>query len=195
MKIVELKTEHGRSIAHAHMAWSFKTRCIGLIRRRELAADEGLLLVPGGSVHTLAMQFPIDVVFLDRALRVIGLRNEIPPWRFVFAPAGTRFALELRAGRIAQLGLGLTTQLIACFDDEEGEEAQTTNHKHKYRLRQPTRSSGRIVDSVARPRPSSPCFAFSLRLPLRNPRAVRGTHNPIRREPSATSQGSADELA
>lgn len=194
MKIIELRTEEGRSIAHAGMAWSFKTRCVGLIRRRTLAAEEGLLLVPGGSVHTLGMSFPIDVVFLDRALKVIGLRKQVAPWRFVLAPAQTRFALELRAGRIEQSGLALNSTLCACFEDEEGEEAGVTAVPRQARARLPARRSTQL-DIVVRPRPVSPCFAFSLRLPLqRRSRPVR-RHHMSGRAPLSTPPGSSDETA
>jgi len=195
MKVVELRTEEGRSVARASMAWSFRTRCVGLIRRRKLAAEEGLLLIPGGSVHTLGMRFPIDVVFLDRALRVIGLRPQVAPWRFALAPAGTRFALELPAGRIAQTQLALNAALCACFDDEEGEDARATRVQPRLRPRLAARRSTKRVDSAGRPRPPTPCFAFSLRLPLQ-PR-TRGTHRHqiVGRAPPVLPPGSPDEPA
>lgn len=195
MKVVELRTEEGRSIARAGMAWSFRTRCIGLIRRRALAADEGLLLVPGGSIHTLGMRFPIDVVFLDRALRVIGLRPQVAPWRFALAPAGTRFALELPAGRIAQTRLALNASLCACFDDEEGEDVRVTRVQPRFRPRLAARRSTKLVDSVARPRPPSPCFAFSLRLPLQSRTRSMRRHQIAGRTPSALPPDSSDEPA
>lgn len=152
MKIVDLRTEDGRFIARARMAHSFRARWTGLIGRSALGAREGLLLVPGGSIHTFGMRFPIDAVFLDRQLRVIALRRGIPSWRIAFAPAGTRLVLELRAGSIAETGLERNAPLCACFDDEESEEMVPG-------LR------SRVRDSTVRPRPSSPCISFSLRLP------------------------------
>jgi uncharacterized membrane protein (UPF0127 family) len=169
MKIVEVRTDDGRSIARVKMAWSFKARCVGLIRRRALDTDEGLMLMPGGSVHTLGMRFPIDVVFLDRQLRVLGLLNHMAPWRFAFAPAGTRFVLELRAGRIAQVELALNTSVYVCFDDET-EEGVIPGIPPGTR----GRPLAKPQDSVGRPRPSLSCFAFSLRLPLRG--SVRSGH-------------------
>jgi uncharacterized membrane protein (UPF0127 family) len=159
MKIVELRTEDGRFIARARMAHSFRARWIGLIGEPALGAQEGLLLVPGGSIHTFGMRFAIDAVFLDRQLRVIGLRQGIPPWRVALAPAGTRLVLELRAGRVAEAGLERNLPLYACFDDEESEEMVP-------RLR------SRVPDSAVQPRPSSPCISFSLRLPPES--SVRG---------------------
>lgn len=152
MKIVELRTEDGRFIARARMAHSFRARWLGLIGQAALDPREGLLLVPGGSIHTFGMRFPIDAVFLDRQLRVIEVRKDIPCWRVVFAPAGTRLVLELRAGRIAETGLACNAPLCACFDDEESEEIVPGIRS-------------RMRDSTARPRPSSPCISFTLRLP------------------------------
>jgi uncharacterized membrane protein (UPF0127 family) len=81
-------------------------RMRGLLGRRELAADEGMLLRPSPSVQTLFMRFPIDVVFLDRAGIVVGIRPEVRPWRSVFCRRA-RSTLELRAGQAAARGLRL----------------------------------------------------------------------------------------
>lgn len=178
MKIVELRDEEGRSIARAGMAHSFRARWIGLIGRSALEMREGLLLVPGGSIHTFGMRFPIDAVFLDRQLYVIGLRERIPPWRVAFAPAGTRLVLELRAGRIAEAGLAHNASLCACFDDEESEEVVPGIRS-------------RVRDSTARPRPSSPCISFSLRLPLES--SMRGLRLQGRNHPKSLVQAPVAE--
>ena len=166
MKIAEVRTQDGRPIARVRMAWSFKERCIGLIRQCALGAEEGLLLIPGGSIHTFGMRFPIDVVFLDRKFHILGLLNHMVPWRFAFAPAGTRFVLELRTGRIAQLELALNASVYVCFDDET-EEGIIPGIRPRTRVKRPAKPRLNPAGSVVRPRPSSSCFAFSLRLPLR----------------------------
>ena len=51
------------------------TRLRGLLGRDGLEPGEGLLLRPASAVHTYFMRFPIDVVFLDRALVVLGSRT------------------------------------------------------------------------------------------------------------------------
>ncbi|MBM3681746.1 MAG: DUF192 domain-containing protein [Actinobacteria bacterium] len=77
----------------------------GLIGRRGLGPGEGLLLAdPLGCVHTCGMRFPIDVVFLDRRLVVVGVAEAVPPWRLA-ARRGARLQLELSAGRACALGL------------------------------------------------------------------------------------------
>jgi len=113
MKTLELRTADGRCIArHVRMACSFQSRCIGLLRRSTLLEEEGLLLVPGGSVHTLGMRCTIDVVFLNRQMRILGLAERVPPWRIRVAPRGTRRVLELAAGQIVATELTVGTYLV-----------------------------------------------------------------------------------
>jgi uncharacterized protein len=83
-------------------------RLQGLLGRRNLGEDEGLLLRPASSVHTLFMRVPIDVVFLDQDLRVA---DSVPPWRVV-SRRRSRLVLELPAGAAARLGLRADEQLV-----------------------------------------------------------------------------------
>jgi uncharacterized membrane protein (UPF0127 family) len=72
-------------------------RMRGLLGRRNLGSDEGVLLRPAGSIHTFFMRFPIDVVFLDRDGRVLRVAESVRPWRTA-AARGARAVLELQAG-------------------------------------------------------------------------------------------------
>jgi uncharacterized membrane protein (UPF0127 family) len=80
------------------------SRLRGLIGRRGLVPGEGLLLKPTPSIHTWFMRFPIDAVFLDADLRVLGVSPELPPWRFA-GRRRTRAVLELPGGEARRLGL------------------------------------------------------------------------------------------
>ena len=55
------------------------------------------MLRPASAVHTYFMRFPIDVVFLDRALVVLGIADELDPWRAA-SRRGAKAVLELPAG-------------------------------------------------------------------------------------------------
>ena len=57
------------------------TRLIGLLGRRGLEPDTGLWIRPSSGVHTFGMLFPIDVVALDRKLRVCAVWPKLRPWR------------------------------------------------------------------------------------------------------------------
>lgn len=53
----------------------------GLLGRKSLSTGEGLWIIPCEAVHTFWMQFPIDLIYLDRQKRIRKLCSEVPPWR------------------------------------------------------------------------------------------------------------------
>jgi uncharacterized protein len=99
---MDLITPQGALLANARIAGTFRSRLVGLLAQRSLADEDGLLLLPGGSIHTLGMRFAIDVVFVDAELVVLKVAAAVPPCRHVSAPRGTWGALELRAGRASE---------------------------------------------------------------------------------------------
>jgi uncharacterized protein len=97
-RIYSLRDEHGGVVCErCFLADSPLSRLRGLLGRRELAPDEGLLLAPESSIHTFFMRFPIDVAFLARDLTVLSVRECVRPWRTA-GERGARFVLELPAG-------------------------------------------------------------------------------------------------
>jgi uncharacterized membrane protein (UPF0127 family) len=102
MNISELKTSDGRIVCdRCVVADSPLRRMRGLLGRKELPSGEGILLKPSGSIHTFFMRFPIDVVFLDRDLRVLSVAAGVQPWK-VRAAKGAKAVLELTAGESAR---------------------------------------------------------------------------------------------
>jgi uncharacterized membrane protein (UPF0127 family) len=94
------------SLAVAETHWS---RLRGLLGASEsdFRNGAGLWIRPCRGVHTLAMRFPIDVVYLDSAGTVVHLERDLQPWRF--APVRLRAAsvLELPQNTIAATGTAL----------------------------------------------------------------------------------------
>jgi uncharacterized membrane protein (UPF0127 family) len=84
---------------HMELADSGPKRNKGLLGREGLAPGEGLWIVPCESVHTFFMQFPIDLVYLDRDHRIKKVSNAVPPWR-LSACLSAHSILELPAGVI-----------------------------------------------------------------------------------------------
>ena len=91
------------SLAFANTHW---TRLRGLLG----AADSdfrngcGLWIVPCRGVHTLAMRFPIDVVYLDHTKTIIHIEQGLQPWRF--APVRLKAASVLELPRQTVIGTG-----------------------------------------------------------------------------------------
>lgn len=104
-KTAVVTQEDGRVVCeHCLVADSALSRMRGLLGRKELPHDEGVLLRPAGSIHTFWMRFAIDVVFLDDTLRVLRIVEDVRPWR-VAAQRGARAVLELRSGEASRRGL------------------------------------------------------------------------------------------
>lgn len=70
------------------------------------------MLRPGGSIHTFGMRFGIDVLFLDRQMKILKIVRRLQPWRFALAPRETCLVLEIASGRAATLGLHNEVRLI-----------------------------------------------------------------------------------
>jgi CheY-like chemotaxis protein len=78
--------------------------------RAELPIGEGMLLPATGSIQMTFMRFPIDAVFLDRELGVMGVAENVRPWRFA-GRRGAKHVLELPAGEAGRRGLRAGVQL------------------------------------------------------------------------------------
>ncbi len=76
------------------------TRRKGLLDRKGLLPGEGLWIAPCESVHTFFMHFPIDLVYLDRKLKVKKVRHSVAAWR-MSACLAAHSVLELPAGTAA----------------------------------------------------------------------------------------------
>jgi uncharacterized membrane protein (UPF0127 family) len=95
---------------HAANPW---TRLRGLLGRKPLepAAAEGLLIEPCSSVHTFWMDYPLDLVFLDRNNRVLDICENVAPWS-ARAARGARKTLELVGGSVVVFEPRIGEELI-----------------------------------------------------------------------------------
>ncbi len=82
------------------IADSILSRLIGLLGKRSLESDGGLWIMPSCGVHTLGMLFTIDVVFLDRNLKVVALRELVHPFSVTSLVFQAESVLELPAHTI-----------------------------------------------------------------------------------------------
>jgi uncharacterized membrane protein (UPF0127 family) len=95
-----------REIQLAHsieVADEASTRRKGLLGRMNLAAGEGLWIVPCEAVHTFGMKFPIDLVFLDRNKIVKKVKHNVVPGRLSMC-LSAHSVLELASGAIQSTG-------------------------------------------------------------------------------------------
>ena len=109
--VVRLTRTDGRVVCEQLLVAARPLRRMrGLLGRRDLARDEGILLRPAGSIHTFFMRFAIDAVFLDRDLVVVGIEPELGPWRTA-ARRGAKSVVELASGECERRGLAVGDRL------------------------------------------------------------------------------------
>jgi uncharacterized membrane protein (UPF0127 family) len=104
MKIRVVNRTRGAVLADAaDKADTSAKRRVGLLKHKSLPRGQGLWITPCESVHTFFMKFPIDLVYLDRKLKVRKVRHAVGPWR-LSACLTAHSILELPAGIADETG-------------------------------------------------------------------------------------------
>jgi len=93
------------------LADTFLTRLVGLLGKSSIDDGDGLLIRPSSGVHTMWMRFAIDVIALDKDLRVVKTWQRLPPWRITEVSFKTHCVLELAPGQIHQFNIEPGDQL------------------------------------------------------------------------------------
>ncbi|MCA9407529.1 MAG: DUF192 domain-containing protein [Candidatus Omnitrophica bacterium] len=110
MKIVN-QSRNTIVASEATKADTFLSRMIGLLNRKDLSAQEALIITKCNSIHMLFMKFSIDVIFITKENIVVGLIKGIQPFRLspVFWKASC--AIELAVGGIERSNTSLGDRL------------------------------------------------------------------------------------
>ena len=97
---------------NAVYAKSLFARIRGLIGYNTLAEGEALVIPSCRQVHTFFMRFPIDVVFVDRRGRVVGIAENLAPFSISGYYRKAHLAVELPAGAAARVSLSVGALLL-----------------------------------------------------------------------------------
>ncbi len=112
MRIIN-QTRNAVIAEQAEVADTALSRLKGLLGRESLPAGQGLVITDCRSIHMLFMRFAIDVIFVDRKDKAIGLVRNIKPFRFSPYFWRAAYCIELPPGTIdaASTALGDTVLL------------------------------------------------------------------------------------
>jgi uncharacterized membrane protein (UPF0127 family) len=86
---------------HITCAETGLARLVGLLGMDRLPAGGGVWIRPSSGIHTFGMRFAIDVIGLDREMRVVRLWPNVRPQRITRLALNVRSVIELAAGEIA----------------------------------------------------------------------------------------------
>ena len=120
MPLIARNVDTGAIVAsRVEIAETREARRTGLLKHTALAPGEALWIVPCRGVHTVGMKFPIDILALDAAGRVIDRVSGLRPWRIRLPRRGTAGVLELAAGALQTSGTELGHRIE--FQKEKGD--------------------------------------------------------------------------
>ncbi len=83
----------------------FFKRFMGLMYRKSMADNHGLLLTPCNEIHTFGMRFDIDTITMDKSNVILLIDYAVPPNKVRKKVKNGYKVLELNAGIAQKLGL------------------------------------------------------------------------------------------
>lgn len=103
--VIENSSRGSVVATQGELARTLWTRFRGLMLRSAIEPGQALVIDPCGSIHMFFMRFPIDVLYLDRADRVVRVQEGVKPWRVgPLYTRGAHYVVELPVGTIAKTG-------------------------------------------------------------------------------------------
>jgi uncharacterized protein len=91
------RTRNAYLATHLSIAETHWSRLRGLMGKQAASfpAGDGLWIIPSRGVHTIAMKFPIDVLYLDTNKLVVHVEQNLKPWRVARVSLRAASVLEL----------------------------------------------------------------------------------------------------
>lgn len=96
---------NGRWLAQdVEVAASLFSKARGLLGRKSIPPDYGLLVTPCNSIHSFFMAFPFDALFLDKNNTVVHVIHSMPSYRISPILRKAHSVLELPTGTARATG-------------------------------------------------------------------------------------------
>src|SRR4051794_25243997 len=98
--VISLAGPNGIRVPRVTVARSFLRRAKGRLFTSDFTMGEGLLLIPCNEIHMLGMKYALDIVFLDKGLKILATREALPIGTLRLACPGAWATLELPVGTL-----------------------------------------------------------------------------------------------
>lgn len=82
-------------------------RIRGLLFTKSLSPGDGLWLVPCNAIHSIGMNYPIDVIYLDKKNKIVKLTRQFCPNRIGPFVRKARSVIELPARSLERIGVNV----------------------------------------------------------------------------------------
>lgn len=107
------RTRNAYLATRLSMAGTHWSRLRGLMGKdaASFPPGDGLWIIPSRGVHTLAMRFPIDVLYLDSGKHVVHVEENLKPWRVAKVSLQTVSVLELPGNTLKSSGTAVGDEI------------------------------------------------------------------------------------
>jgi uncharacterized membrane protein (UPF0127 family) len=96
-----IRADNGNTVVEVvRAATNIWSRFVGLQFRSALPKNQGLLIVPCSSIHTMFVRFALDVFFLAKDGTVIEVHRDVRPWKIAMPKQRSHAVLETTAGAL-----------------------------------------------------------------------------------------------
>jgi len=108
-----IQTETNKIIAEDLMvATGLFSRAIGLLGRKSINTNFGIMFPKCRSIHTHFMMFPIDIIFVDDKTCITELFENLKPWKILISKnKESSHIIEMTTGTIKRSNLTIGSQL------------------------------------------------------------------------------------
>lgn len=98
-------------LAEAEVADTFFQRFRGLLGKKYLQPESGLIIAPCNSVHTIGMKFPIDVIFVDKENKICYIMRNMKKGKISPIISRAKMVIEFNAGMADRLQLEINDEI------------------------------------------------------------------------------------
>lgn len=107
MELLKAYKNENLIIQEVENANHFFRRFMGLMYRKSLAENRGLLLTPCDEIHTFGMRFNIDTIMMSKENEILFIDYDVPPHKVRKRVKNCYKVLEVNSGVAAKLGLNV----------------------------------------------------------------------------------------
>jgi uncharacterized membrane protein (UPF0127 family) len=109
------------------VAYTHWGRLMGLLRtsKASFSGGRGLWINPCHGVHTIAMRYPIDVLYLDEKRHIIHVEENVKPWRVTPMRMDAATVIELPAHTAWNTGSTIGDQVEINFENGNGSHGKS----------------------------------------------------------------------
>ncbi len=110
-------------LAVANTHWTRLRGLMGMVPA-QFRLGRGLWIVPCHGIHTIAMRFPIDVVYLNPEKVVIHVEENVKPWRITPVVMEAATVIEVPSHTIWNTGTALGDQIEIAFGNNHQKKGE-----------------------------------------------------------------------